>query len=88
MIYRQIAHRLRLQMPPGTPHIESERPRDKKSGRYMDLGPDGLSTTRIEIPDGALVDVDRLVRQGAIEPVPRWRVAPDLTDEETEGASG
>jgi len=68
--YRQIAQRLRLQMPRGKPHIESERPRDRKTNRYQDLGPDGQSTTTIEIPDDALADVPRLIRQGAIEPLP------------------
>lgn len=86
MIYRQIAHRLRLQMGPGKPDIVSERPRQKKTGRYLDLDQDGLSTTRIEIPEGALVDVDQLVRIGAIEAVPRWRTAPEPTGEGEAGS--
>lgn len=73
--YRQIAHRLRLQLPPGRPHIESERPRAKKGGRYLDLDAEGRSTTTIDIPDEAVPNAAQLLKVGAIEPLPAERSA-------------
>lgn len=69
-VYRQIAHRLRFQMGPGRPDIESERPRQSKTGVYQDLDEQGRSTTLVDIPDGARVDVAGLLAVGAIEALP------------------
>ena len=69
-LYRQITHRLRLQMGPGKPDVTSERPRQKKTGIYLDIGPDGRSTTTVDIPADALADVPGLLRVGAIEALP------------------
>lgn len=88
MIYRQIAHRLRLDMGPGNADVVSERPRRKRDGVYLDLDDDGQSTTRLEIPDGARVNVAELLRIGAIEEVPRWRSAHNEPVPEGEVASG
>lgn len=73
--YRQIAHKLRVQMGRGHPDWESERPRNRKTNRYKDLDEDGQSTTIVEIPAGA--HIDQLLRAGAIQTV-----------SETEDASG
>ncbi len=73
--YRQIAHKLRVQMGRGHPDWESERPRNRKSNRYKDLDEAGRSTTIVEIPPGA--HIDQLLRAGAIQTV-----------SETEDASG
>lgn len=70
MKYRQIAHRLRLQRGSGKPHVESERPRHKKSGRYTDLDAAGQSTTTIDIPDDVTDDVAGLLRRGSIQELP------------------
>lgn len=89
MIYRQIAHKLRIDMGPGKPDFVSERPRRLRDGAFLDLDEDGQSSTRVEIPDGARVDVDELVRIGAIEPVPRWRSAHnDPVPDHLEAGSG
>lgn len=70
MKYRQIAHRLRFQMGPGRPDVESERPRQSKTGVYQDIGPDGKSLTVVDVPDDARVNVAALLASGAIEPLP------------------
>jgi hypothetical protein len=72
--YRQIAHKLRVQMGRGHPDWESERPRNKKTNRYKDLDEQGRSATIVEIPPGA--HIDQLLRAGAIQTI------------ETEDASG
>ncbi len=66
--YRQIAQRLRIQQGTGKPDIVSERPRDKKTGRYLDLDDDGQSTTAIEIPD----ELIHTVSPAAVQP---WSAA-------------
>lgn len=68
--YRQIAHRLRFQMGPGRPDLESERPRQKRTGVYLDLDEQGRSTTLVDIPADARVDVGGLLAVGAIEALP------------------
>lgn len=73
--YRQIAHRLRLQMGPGRPDIVSERPRVTRTGKYLDLGADGKSTTTIDVPDDAQPSAERLLNMGAIEPLPEPKVS-------------
>ncbi len=65
--YRQIAQRLRIQQGPGKPDIVSERPRDKKTGRYLDLDESGISQTFVEIPEGLL----HTVSPSAIEAMPQ-----------------
>lgn len=66
-------------MGPGKLDIESERPRNKKTGRYTDLDAAGQSTTVIEIPDGhPLLPV--LLRNGSIQMLP--------PEPETEAESG
>lgn len=67
MRYRQIAHKLRVQMGRGHPDWESERPRNKATGKYKDLDEDGQSTTIVEIPPGT--HIDQLLRAGAIQEV-------------------
>lgn len=74
MKYRQIAHKLRVQMGRGHPDWVSERPRNGKTNRYKDLDEQGRSATIVEIPDGA--HIDQLLRAGAIQTI------------ETEDASG
>ncbi len=68
--YRQIAHRLRFQMGPGAPDIESERPRQRKTGAYQDLDEQGRSTTLADIPAGARVAIGALLAAGALEVLP------------------
>lgn len=64
--YCQHAHLLRLKRP-GQPEQESERPRHKKSGAYLDL-PDG---TQVEVPDDVVgFDVEHALRVGTIVPLP------------------
>lgn len=67
MKYRQITHRLRVQRGPGRPDFVSERPRDPKSGKYLDDGP-----PLIEFDAHCQVDVESLIRSGALarEPEP------------------
>ncbi len=74
--YRQIAHRLRFQMGPGAPDIESERPRQRKTGAYQDLDEQGRSTTLVDIPAGARVDIGALLAAGAIEALPESAPEP------------
>lgn len=67
MKFCQHAQRLRLQFGPGRPDVVSERPRNKKSGVYLD-GPAG---TQVDVPDDA-VGIDRamLLANGALAPLP------------------
>lgn len=74
--YRQIAHRLRFQMGPGRPDLESERPRQKRTGVYLDLDEQGRSTTLVDIPADARVDVGGLLAVGAIEALPAPAAEP------------
>lgn len=67
MKYRQIAHRLRVQMGRGNPDWVSERPRSKQTGKYKDLDEQGRSTTIVEPPDGAHIEL--LLRAGALQTV-------------------
>lgn len=69
-VYRQVAHRLRFQMGPGRPDIESERPRQRKTGVFQDLDAQGRSTTLVDIPADARVDIGALLAAGAIESLP------------------
>lgn len=64
MKYRQIAHKLRVQMGRGHPDWESERPRNKRTGKYLDLDEQGRSTTIVEPPGP---HVANLLRSGAIQ---------------------
>lgn len=63
--FRQITHRLRVQRGPGRPHLESERPRDEKSGRFLDDD----DPTIVTFDEHCQVDVDSLLAIGAIEVV-------------------
>lgn len=74
MKYRQIAHRLRVQLGRGNPDWVSERPRNARTGRYLDLDDQGRSTTIVEPPEGA--HIEQLLRAGALQTI------------ETEDASG
>jgi len=74
--YRQIAHRLRFQMGPGKPDLESERPRQKKTGVFLDLDEQGRSTTLVDIPADARADIGGLIAAGALEALPE-PVAPE-----------
>lgn len=67
MIYRQIAHKLRVQMGRGNPDWVSERPRNRKSGAFKDLDEQGRSATLVDVPDGAHVAL--LLKSGAIQTV-------------------
>jgi hypothetical protein len=60
-LYRQITHRLRFERP-GSPEVVSERPRDKKTRRYLDE--DG---TVVELREGDRVDVPFLLQIGGIQ---------------------
>ena len=62
-VYRQIAHRLRVQRGPGRPDLVSERPRHKDSGRVLDSDE---KPTLISFDEYCLIDLDGLVRLGAI----------------------
>ena len=75
-VYRQIAHRLRIQRGPGRPDKVSERPRKDKRGPFLD----GNDPTLIEIEEGDRVDVGFLLRTGALEP---WN-PPEPAEEEVE----
>lgn len=82
--YRQIAHRLRFQMGPGVPDVESERPRQRKTGVFQDLDEQGRSTTIVAIPAGARVDIGALLAAGAIEALPE----PVVPEPAREGGKG
>ncbi len=62
--YRQVTHILRIPSKLGGTHKVSERPREKKSGRFLD-SPE--NPTLIVIDESDAVDVDYLLRIGAIE---------------------
>lgn len=64
-VYRQVAHRLRIQGAPGKPDRISERPRHKASRRFLDSDED---PTLVKLREGDPVDVDFLLGIGAIEP--------------------
>ena len=74
-VYRQVAHRLRFQMGPGRPDIESERPRQRKTGVFQDLDEQGRSTTLVDIPSDARVDIGALLSAGAVEALPEPEAA-------------
>lgn len=68
-VYRQLAHRLRIQRGPGNPDKVSERPRkgsrERGWGDYLDSE---QNPTLIEFDDLDRVDIDALLRTGAIVP--------------------
>lgn len=70
-VYRQIAHRLRINRGPGHPDKVSERPRagarDRGWGAFLDSDE---SPTLIEFDELDQVDVPGLLRLGAIVPHP------------------
>lgn len=70
-LYRQIAHRIRLNGRDGQPDRVSERPRsgsrERGWGDYAD-GPDNPTTIELGPDDGA--DIAQLLRTGAIEALP------------------
>ena len=69
MIYRQVSRKLRWSLGPGLGERVSERPRDKKTGAFLDAD----TPTLVEIGDADIaagVDVDALLRIGAIEMLP------------------
>lgn len=67
MEYCQHAHKLRINRPPGVEDLVSERPRNRKTGQFLD-GADG---TRVELPaDAVRFDVGMALRTGAVAPLP------------------
>lgn len=62
--FRQLSHRLRISRP-GQPDRISERPRDPKSLRYQDSD---ATPTLVSFEAGDQVDVEQLLRIGAIVP--------------------
>ena len=66
--YRQITHRLDFYKGVGKDRVRvvSERPRDQPTGRYLDDD----APTLVTIDDSCDVDVDWLLKLGAIEPLP------------------
>ena len=82
--YRQVAHRLRIQSDtPGAGSRDSERPRNKDTGRYLDND----ETTVTILPTDA-VDVAALLRSGAIVPLPPTPKAEPKVDTQKGGNDG
>ena len=64
-VYRQFAHKIRIQNRPGETDRLSERPRHEKSRRYLDSD---AEPTLIELREGDPVDVPFLLAIGGIAP--------------------
>lgn len=77
--YRQIVHRLRLEYGPGTPHRQSERPRNKRTGVFLDSDdePTLVELTGTEIN----INVDMLIAAGGLVPVPAPKPVSEPTAE-------
>lgn len=75
--YRQIAHKLRIARGPGNPDRLSARPRqgnrERGWGAYLDSDD---APTLVTFEPGDLVDVDALLRSGAIAPYTPPAVVP------------
>lgn len=66
-MYCQHAHRLRINRPTGVEDLVSERPRNRKTGQFLD----GEAGTQVEIPPDALgFDQGAALAAGAIAPLP------------------
>lgn len=66
-MYCQHAHKLRINRPPGIPDHVSERPRNRKTGQFLD----GAAGTQVEMPaDARGFDLGAALRSGAIAPLP------------------
>jgi hypothetical protein len=67
MIYRQLAHKLRINRGPGRPDKYSERPRVGQRGNWREFT-DEDEPTLIEFDEFDQVDLAGLLRIGAIVP--------------------
>lgn len=66
-MYCQHAHRLRINRPPGVEDLVSERPRNRKTGQFLD----GAAGTQVEIPsDVQGFNLGAALAAGAISPLP------------------
>lgn len=71
--YLQHTHRLRRSYP-GRPDVVSERPRHKRTGQFLDAdNPTTVTFTGEEVN----VDIDFLLRIGAIAPLPAQPAPPE-----------
>lgn len=66
VVYRQIAHRLRIDRGPGRPDKVSERPRAGRQGDWREFLDSDEAPTLIEFDEFDRVDVAALLRQGSI----------------------
>lgn len=66
-MFCQHAHRLRINRPPGVEDLVSERPRNRKTGQFLD----GAAGTQVEIPsDVQGFNLGAALAAGAISPLP------------------
>lgn len=76
--YRQIVEKLRVQRGPGKPDTTSVRPRNQKTGRWLDSDQD---PTLIVLHKGDQADIEFLVRIGALAPGPLPPAKAEKDDE-------
>lgn len=85
-IYRQVAHRLRINRGPGRPDKVSERPRAGRRGDWREFLDSDEAPTLIAFDEYDQVNIPALLAQGAIAPhTPPRRAARRQADGEARG---
>lgn len=85
MKYRQFSQRLRFSRGPGKPVEEFERPRNKKTGVFLDSDE---APTLVDITAACSCDVQSLLAIGAIAPYAAPKARPKVGPAKPEVTSG